>query len=67
VAVDMEERVLNNRMRSEVGCLFDASQIVSFISGTGNNWAHGHFEYGSIYGNEIFNTVRKKTEECHSF
>jgi tubulin epsilon len=66
VAVDMEEGVLNNMMRSEVGCLFDASQIVSSISGAGNNWAHGHFEYGSIYGNEILNTVRKKAEECHS-
>ena len=66
VAVDMEEGVLNNMMRSEVGSLFDSSQIVSSISGAGNNWAHGHFEYGSIYGGEIMNTIRRKAEECSS-
>lgn len=66
VAVDMEEGVLNNMLRSEVGSLFDSSQIVSSISGAGNNWAHGHYEYGSKYGSEIMNTIRRKAEECGS-
>ena len=66
VAVDMEEGVLNNMLRSEVGCLFDASQIVSSISGAGNNWAHGHYGYGYDYGQEIMNAIRKRAEECHS-
>ena len=37
VVVDMEEGVINNMLRSEIGSLFDSSQIVSSISGAGNN------------------------------
>ena len=66
VVVDMEEGVINNMLRSEVGGLFDSSQIVSSISGAGNNWAHGHFEYGRIYRAEIEECIRKRAEECHS-
>lgn len=66
VVVDMEEGVINNMRRSEIGSLFEDNQIVSSISGAGNNWAHGHFEYGRQYGREIMDTVRRKVEECHS-
>jgi tubulin epsilon len=66
VVVDMEEGVINNMLRSDIGSLFDSNQIVSSISGAGNCWAHGHFEYGKIYGHEILETIRKKAEECHS-
>lgn len=66
VVVDMEEGVINNMLRSDIGSLFDPSQIVSSISGAGNNWAHGHFEYGRLYGEEIQECIRKRAEECHS-
>ena len=37
VVVDMEVGVINNMLRSDIGGLFDSSQIVSSISGAGNN------------------------------
>lgn len=66
VVVDMEEGVINSMLRSEIGDIFDSQTFVSDVSGAGNNWAHGHFEYGARYGEEINEKIRWAVEECDS-
>ena len=66
VLVDMEEGVINNVMRGPLAELFDTVQTVKDVSGSGNNWAHGHEVYGPQYGEEILEAVRAATEPCDS-
>lgn len=68
VLVDMEEGVLNHVTRkSGVSELFDRhTQCISSQSGSGNNWAHGYFEYGRQYGGAIEDAVRLQAEKCDS-
>ena len=68
VLVDMEEGVLDSLMRDSrgLGELFDERQTVASVSGSGNNWAHGHCHYGKLYGNSILEAVRRQTEHCDS-
>ena len=62
----MEEGVINNMLRSDIGELFDSRQVISDVSGAGNNWAHGHYEYGPQYHDEILEKVRYSVEHCDS-
>ena len=41
VLVDMEEGVVAAALRGPLRTLFDRRQIVTNVSGSGNNWAHG--------------------------
>jgi tubulin epsilon len=66
VVIDMEEGVINNMLRSDLGELFDARQLISDVSGAGNNWAHGHYGYGQQYHDEILDKVRYSAEHCDS-
>jgi tubulin epsilon len=66
VVIDMEEGVINNLLRSDLGELFDSKQLISDVSGAGNNWAHGHCEYGPKYHDEILEKVRYNVEHCDS-
>ena len=66
VVIDMEEGVVNNMLRSDLGELFDARQILTDVSGAGNNWAHGHYEYGPKYHDDILEKVRYNVEHCDS-
>ncbi|OMJ96001.1 hypothetical protein SteCoe_375 [Stentor coeruleus] len=66
VVIDMEEGVINNILRSDLGELFDSRQLISDVSGAGNNWAHGHYEYGAKYHDEIIEKVRYNVEHCDS-
>ena len=36
------------------------------MSGAGNNWAHGHFEYGGRYREILYEKIRKEVERCDS-
>lgn len=62
ILVDMEEGVINNLMKSELRDLFDTSQTIRDVSGAGNNWAHGHEQYGPQYGQQILDTTQKAVE-----
>ena len=43
----MECGVINNKiLNGELKDIFEARQCVTDKSGSGNNWAHGHFGYG---------------------
>lgn len=66
VVVDMEEGVLNQLLRSDLGELFDSRQFITDVSGAGNNWAHGYWEYGTKYENQILDQVRRVVEQCDS-
>lgn len=45
----MEEGVINQLIKSKLGDLYEIGGFVKDVSGAGNNWAHGHFEYGGRY------------------
>jgi tubulin epsilon len=66
VLVDMEEGVLNEVLAGSLGDLFDSRQMIKDVSGSGNNWAHGHCVYGPKYDESILDTVRHATELCDS-
>jgi tubulin epsilon len=66
LVVDMEEGVINQLLKSDIAELFDARTFIKDVSGSGNNWAHGFFEYGKIYTDNIIEKLRKILEECDS-
>ena len=67
VLVDMEEGPVSETLRGPLGGLFDASrQLVTDVSGAGNNFAHGHFYYGPRYGEGVLEAVRAAAEACDS-
>lgn len=66
ILVDMEEGVLNSVMRGPLAELFDCNHFIKDVSGSGNNWAHGHEVYGPHYSEQIMETVRRTAEHCDS-
>jgi tubulin epsilon len=66
VIVDMEEGVINQLLKSDLGELFDTKHFIKDVSGAGNNWAHGFYEYGKTYSKEIIQKIEKILEECDS-
>jgi tubulin epsilon len=66
LVVDMEEGVINQLLKSDIGELFDDKQFIKDVSGAGNNWAHGFYEYGSLYSKLIIEKLHKILEECDS-
>jgi tubulin epsilon len=66
VLVDMEEGVLNNLLKGDLADLFDQRQFLSDVSGSGNNWAHGHEVYGPKYYDDILDKINMAVEHCDS-
>ncbi|KRW99670.1 Tubulin/FtsZ, GTPase domain [Pseudocohnilembus persalinus] len=66
IIVDMEEGVINQMLKSDIGEIFDDRQFIHDVSGAGNNWAHGYHYYGNKYRENIVNRIRKTVEECDS-
>ena len=68
VLVDTEEGVVQQVLRSPIGALFSGggTQIVTDVSGAGNNWAHGFHAYGPQYRDSILDRVRVQLEDCDS-
>ena len=66
IIVDMEEGVINQLLKSDLGDLFDTRQLIKDVSGAGNNWANGFYEYGKQYSPTIIEKVRKVLEDCDS-
>ena len=66
ILIDMEEGVINQILKSDLGELFDTTQLVNDVSGAGNNWANGFYEYSKTYSNIILEKVRKNLENCDS-
>jgi hypothetical protein len=66
VLVDTEEGVVSQVLRSPLGPLFDSSQLLTDVSGAGNNWAQGYCEYGARYHDALLDRVRRALEACES-
>lgn len=67
VLVDTEEGVVRELVqKSHLRDLFDYRQLVTDVSGAGNNWAVGHHFYGEKYAREITELVRRSAERCDS-
>lgn len=43
-----------------------SSSILTDVSGAGNNWAHGHDEYGPLHRDGLLERVRRTAEACDS-
>ncbi|XP_077599468.1 tubulin epsilon chain [Stigmatopora nigra] len=64
VLLDMEEGVINEIMQGPLREVFDSTQVLTGVSGAGNNWAVGHMMYGSTYKEKIVDQLRKAAEQC---
>nr|XP_057946105.1 tubulin epsilon chain-like [Doryrhamphus excisus] len=64
VLVDMEEGVVSEILQGPLRDVFDSTQLLTDVSGAGNNWAVGHLTYGSTYREEILDKLRKAAEQC---
>nr|XP_043891255.1 tubulin epsilon chain isoform X2 [Solea senegalensis] len=64
VLVDMEEGVVNEILQGPLREVFDSTQLLTDVSGSGNNWAVGHMTYGSAYREQIVDKLRKAAEHC---
>lgn len=53
-------------MQGRLGGLFDAQQLLTDVSGSGNNWAHGHHLYGPQYRDNLLDSIRRPVEACES-
>lgn len=64
VLVDMEEGVVNEITKGPLGEVFDSRQLITSVSGSGNNWAVGYQRYGIEYREKISESIRHAAEQC---
>ncbi|PRD29890.1 UNVERIFIED_CONTAM: Tubulin epsilon chain [Trichonephila clavipes] len=64
ILIDMEEGVVSEILNGPLKCIFDRQQLVTDVSGSGNNWAVGNKFYGSKYRSRLIDLFRKEVEEC---
>ncbi|XP_069463954.1 tubulin epsilon chain isoform X2 [Ambystoma mexicanum] len=60
----MEEGVVNEILQGPMRDLFDSKQLITDVSGSGNNWAVGNKLYGSRYREQIVDNLRRTAEQC---
>lgn len=53
-------------MKSPLAKLFDSNLRLTDVSGSGNNWGRGFYEYGNLYYKKLLETVRCAVEQCDS-
>ncbi|KAL5468706.1 hypothetical protein EMCRGX_G029815 [Ephydatia muelleri] len=58
------ESVVGGLLKGPLGELFDNRQLITDVSGSGNNWVVGNRTYGSKYHDQIVDTVRRSAESC---
>ena len=64
--IDTEQGVINQLLKSDVGELFDNTQLLNEVSGAGNNWAQGFYDYGVNYKDKILSQINNVLEQCDS-
>jgi tubulin epsilon len=62
----MEEGVTNQLLKSDIGEIFDQKSFINDVSGAGNNWSHGFFEYGRRYRTHLVDNIKRAMEHCDS-
>uniref|UniRef100_K3WV56 Tubulin/FtsZ GTPase domain-containing protein n=1 Tax=Globisporangium ultimum (strain ATCC 200006 / CBS 805.95 / DAOM BR144) TaxID=431595 RepID=K3WV56_GLOUD len=66
ILVDMEQGPVSETLAGPLGELFDQQQFLTDVSGSGNNWAHGHCLYGPKYRDELLQKIHRAVELCDS-
>jgi len=64
VMIDMEEGVVNEILKGPLRDVFDCQQLITDVSGSGNNWATGFMMYGQRYREQISEVIRHAAELC---
>ncbi|XP_068735104.1 tubulin epsilon chain-like isoform X2 [Montipora capricornis] len=64
VMIDMEEGVVNEILKGPLRDVFDCQQLITDVSGSGNNWATGFMMYGQQYREQIIEVIRHAAELC---
>ena len=68
--VDLDPGCLDSIRSGSLGSLFRPDNYLVGQSGTGNNWAKGHYTDGADFVDSVMDIVRKETESCdclHAF
>ncbi|XP_037541977.1 tubulin epsilon chain [Nematolebias whitei] len=60
----MEEGVVNEILQGPLREVFDSAQLLTDVSGSGNNWAVGYLTYGAAYRQSIVDKLRRASEQC---
>lgn len=55
-----EEGVVNSILRGPLAELFDSRQLLTDVSGAGNNWAVGNCVYGPQYRDSLSSVIRSQ-------
>nr|CCA15933.1 conserved hypothetical protein [Albugo laibachii Nc14] len=66
ILIDMEEGPVSETLNGPLGALFDQQQIITDVSGAGNNWAHGYCVYGPQYHELLLTKLHQAVESCDS-
>jgi len=66
VLVDTEGGVVAETLRGPLGTLFEEKQVITDVSGAGNNWAHGFLDYGPRHEEAVREATRRAAELCDS-
>lgn len=67
ILVDTEEGVVSETLRDPVlEGLFEEPQVITDVSGAGNNWARGYVLYGPRCGLHVEAAARRALEACDS-
>nr|XP_032817736.1 tubulin epsilon chain isoform X2 [Petromyzon marinus] len=66
VLIDMEEGVVNELLQGPLRDVFDQKQLITDVSGSGNNWAVGNKVYGAQFREKILERLRVTAEHCDS-
>ncbi|VEL28515.1 unnamed protein product [Protopolystoma xenopodis] len=66
ILIDMEEGVIAEIMRSPLKDIFNFKQLITDVSGSGNNWAVANCFYGQRFASRLRSSIRKAAELCDS-
>ena len=64
--IDTEQGVINQLLKSDLSELFDTTQLLNEVSGAGNNWAQGFYDYGNTYKSALLGKINSILEACDS-